>query len=332
MSTADGPAATQPQTLALGKCEQCRDALKVHRFALWYDHPKRKRSCAHLVCGTCRGIMNSWNKPHCPNSKCGKRFYAIQDAICPSTDSLDDFFKFVDVNQTGRVTRDELAVWYTTNFDITQDAAMNMISSNWHCWDVPKSHSFLAGGWFRPKDEGDLDKDEFKAVQEFMGESLKRSLAISSAAASSVPSSSSPAAASSSDPRGTKRSPPRDSESSALTEGVLRNVAQKKAIQSEELQRKLSTNKGREWFDHFDLDKSLKLEKGEIITALLQTFMGSHGMNRETTTSIVENVWDAIDADGGGSVDFDEFQMLREAMVAQLSQDKVNAAVSAGLS
>jgi len=110
----------------------------------------------------------------------------------------------------------------------------------------------------------------------------------------------------------------------------MRNVAQKKLIQSEDLQHKLSNNvdKGREWFNHFDFDKSGELEKGELTTALLQTFMGSHQMTREKITGIVDGVWDAIDTDGSGSVHFDEFQLLREALIAQLSHDRVTKAVA----
>ena len=62
-----------------------------------------------------------------------------------------------------------------------------------------------------------------------------------------------------------------------LTEAVRRNVAQKKQAQSEVLQRKLSNNndKGREWFDHFDFDKSGKLSQEALKSALSQTLVAS---------------------------------------------------------
>jgi len=309
----------QPSSLKPGKCEQCRKPLDSVRFALWYDYAKNRRSCQHIVCGTCRGMMGGWSKQQCPRSGCGKRFYSIQDAVNPGTAATEDFFRFVNYTETGRITKDELAAWYTTNFDMTWDDAMTMIDDNWQFWDVPKNHLFM--GWFRSKDQGDLDKDEFPPVQEFMKDSLARSLALSPVASATA---STPAT---SEPRGTKRCNP---EADALTQGVLRNVAQKKQAQSEELQQKLSNNndKGREWFDHFDFDKSGKLSKEELFSALLQTLMGSHNMTRERITSLVDGLWDAIDYDGGGSVDFDEFQGLREDMMAQLYNEKVTKAAA----
>jgi len=309
----------QPSSLEPGKCEQCRKPLDSVRFSLWYDFAKKRRSCEHIVCGTCRGIMGGWSKQKCPRSGCGKRFYSIQDAASPSNASTEDFFKFVNYTETDRITKDELAAWYTTNFDMTRDDAMIAINGNWQFWDVPKNRSFM--GRFRSTDQGDLDKDEFPPVQEFMKESLARSLALSPVASATA----SPPV--SSEPRGTKRCNP---EADALTQGVLRNVAQKKQAQSEELQQKLSNNndKGREWFDHFDFDKSGELSKEEVRSALLQTLMGSHNITREEITSLVDGIWDAIDTDGGGSVDFDEFQGLREALMAQLSHERVTKAVA----
>jgi len=280
--------------------------------------------------------MGSWRKMHCPNSKCEKRFYVIQDALRPGMASTQDFFKFVNHTQTGRVTKEELADWYITNFGITREGAMNMINSNWQFWDVPKSHSFIKLGWFRSTDQGDLDMDEFPPVQEFMKESLARSLALPTTSpalpvtepcghALAAPSASA-ATLVSEEPRGQKRP---HSEADTLTEGVLCNVAQRKLSQSEELQCKLRNNldKGREWFDHFDFDKTGGLEKGELTTALLQTFSESHQTNCKQITSIVDGIWDAIDTNGSGSVCFDEFQMLREAAVAQLCHENVSKAV-----
>merc|ERR1712073_258738 len=128
-------------------------------------------------------------------------------------------------------------------------------------------------------------------------------------------------------PRGLKRS--RSKIADDLTEGVLRRVAQRKMSDSEELQKLLSSraDKGRGWFDRFDHDRSGELEKRELTTALLQTFLGSHKITREQVTSIVDSIWDAIDTDGSGSVHFDESQTLREAVMAQLGHERVTSAV-----
>jgi len=130
--------------------------------------------------------MGGWRKPHCPNSKCNKRFYAVQDALNPGTASTQGFFKFVNHTESGRITKEELADWYTTNFNMTLDDAMEVISGNWQHWDVPKNHPFLKLGWFRSKDQGDLDMDEFPPVQDFMKESLARSLALKTQASPAV--------------------------------------------------------------------------------------------------------------------------------------------------
>lgn len=276
--------------------------------------------------------MLSWRDQKCPNTSCQKRFWQIQDSLSPDTASTTDFFRFVNHSQTGRVTMKEVADWYTTNFSMTQEDAMSLVNSGWQFWDVPKNHSFLRGGWFRAKDQGNLDEDEFPPVQAFMRESLAQSsvppptTTISTPVAPPSPRRSAVPAAP--EPRGQKRPHP---EAESLTEGVLRSVSQKKLDQSEKFQHMLrdSADKGRKWFDHFDFNKSGQVEKGELTTALLQTFMGSHQMNRESITSIVDEVWDAIDCDGSGSTDFDEFQMLREAVVAQLNHEKVAKAANA---
>jgi len=259
--------------------------------------------------------MCGWPRQECPNSNCKKRFYAVQDAVGPDTASTEDFFNFVNHTRTGRITKEELADWYTTNFIMTREDAMSVVDENWQFWDTPKNHPFLKLGWFRPKDQGDLDKDEFPPVQEFMRESLARSLA-----SAAVPAGGAAASTEPSEPRGQKRPRP-DAED--FTAGVLRSVARRALVESEELQRMLSNNatKGREWFDHFDFNKSGELERSELTTALLQTFVGSHRMTCEGITSIVDGVWDAIDCDGSGSIHFREFQVLREAVMAQLSRD-----------
>mmetsp|Transcript_160061 Transcript_160061/g.292178 ORF Transcript_160061/g.292178 Transcript_160061/m.292178 type:complete len:422 (+) Transcript_160061:84-1349(+) len=414
--------ASQPPSLSPGKCEQCRNLLGADHFALWYDHARMKRSCHHLVCGTCRGAMLSWRSMRCPNSKCAKAFYAVQDVLCPSTSSSEDFFKFINHSQTGRVTKEELADWYTTNFQMTQEDALNMIGSNWHFWDEPKNYSWLKLGFLRSKDQGDLDKDEFPSVQAFMAESLTKSMGLKAAAGAAV---SAPAASSSGgaaavspdtttaipaagqaqnkylvdnsvlragtrglsyrsakeftakvkpeeaapwdsyvdalDPdddewifipakngflpvfvngirvlikcdkaaesKGEKRSQP---EADALIDGVQRHVRRRMLTKAEELQGKLRNthDQGRQWFANFDVDKNGKLEKTELINGMLETFKGSHGIAREQITSIVEGIWDSIDTDANGSIDFNEFQMLREAMVAQLCSEKVAQEVS----
>merc|ERR1719461_755685 len=117
----------QPRLLAPGKCEQCRRPLDDDRFALWFDHASKQRSCEHLVCGTCRGIMCGWRRRECPNSKCGKRFNMIQDAITPDVASAPDFFDFVNHTETGRITKGELCDWYITNFSMSPEDATGMV-------------------------------------------------------------------------------------------------------------------------------------------------------------------------------------------------------------
>jgi Ca2+-binding EF-hand superfamily protein len=258
----------------------------------------------------------------CPNSKCGKRFYSIHEALSPGTACTEDFFKFVNLSATGRITKEELVAYYTTNTSIGEEEAINMIDANWKFWDVPKSHSFWALGFLRPKDQGDLDKDEFVSVQQFMAESL--SLSLAQKAPLSLPEAPEVAPT---EARGKKRPHP---DSDALTAGVLRHVAQKTKSKSEDLQRKLRDNsdKGRAWFDNFDFDKSGKLEKGEVTTALVKTFLGSHQVKREQIVSIIDGIWDMIDSDGSGSIDFEEFQTIREALVAQMNHEIVSKAAA----
>merc|ERR1719277_2946999 len=105
--------------------------------------------------------MSGWRDKRCPNSKCAKRFCSIQDALSPSTASAEDFFKYVNCSQSGRITKDELIAWYSTNFSMPRDDSAKMIDDNWHLWDIPKKHSFFRLGFLRPKDQGDLDLDEF---------------------------------------------------------------------------------------------------------------------------------------------------------------------------
>jgi len=345
-------ATEQPDPLPVGKCEQCHKTFDGTRFSLWYDFSKKRRSCEHLVCGPCRGSMSSWQKPLCPNSACQKRFYSIYESLCPAKASTEDFFLFINYNWTGRITKEELAAWYMANFDIESDDAMAIINGQWHLWDVPKNRSFLQLGWFRPQDQGDLDKEEFKEVQPFLAESLSRSLAAAAAAPAAAPAAAAHATASQPpaevggdvppggsstsgpsesvelDGKGLKR--PRSKDADDFADGMLRRVAQKTLSNSKELQEQLRNNsdRGRSWFDFFDRDKSGELEKNELTTALLQTFLGSHKITREQITSIVESIWDAIDTDGSGSIHFGEFQTIREAVIAQLNHERVTEAVA----
>jgi len=224
-----------------------------------------------------------------------------------------------------------------------------------------KNRSFLQLGWFRSQDQGDLDKEEFKAVQPFLAEFFSRSLAAAAAApaklaaqaevdvpagakASVKPPSevggsalpgglagcSSGGLAESAEPGGKGIKRPRSQVADDFADEMLRRVEQKTLSDSKELQLQLSNHddKGRSWFDFFDRDKNGELEKDELTTALLKTFLGSHKITREQITSIVDSIWDAVDTDGSGSVHFGEFQMLREAIIAQLNHERVTQAVS----
>merc|ERR1719491_1541973 len=175
-------------------------------------------------------MMCGWNNMNCPNANCGKRFYAVQDAIRPGTASLNDFFKFVNHSESGRISKEELVDWYTTNFNLTRENAMSIVDSNWHMWDMPKNHSFWKMGWIRPKDQGDLDMDEFPAVQKFMETSLVKSFAEKHGLPSGVSFGDATAPdADSAESRGHKRNA---SEANTFLEDVVRNVAQRQMTQS----------------------------------------------------------------------------------------------------
>jgi len=312
----------QPARLEPGACESCRKPLDEHRFALWSDHAGGRRSCKHLFCGPCRAAMCGWATKQCPNSRCQKRFVQVQDCPSPGEAPTSDLFRCVNLSASGRVTKGELADWYTTNFSMTEEEALATIDANWERWDVPVRHPWWKLGFLRPKDQGDLDPGEFGPVQEFMAESLRRSLAAPAAAAAGASVAADP-------PRGQKRSPHLGAEE--LAEGLRRRVAQKKEAQAEELQRMLfcKADEGRRFFDTFDHDRSGSIERKELESALLQTFMGSHQMDHGTAASIVDSVWDAVDCDGSGSISFQEFQLLRDALVAQLRHERAARPASA---
>jgi len=266
--------------------------------------------------------MTGWKggmftNPKCPNGKCEATFKGLREAVDPRTSSVTDVFNFVNRSGSGRVTKDELAEWYTANFQISRDSAARVINDNWESWDVPRSRSFFRLGFMRSKDQGDLDKDEFEKTQEYMKKAyapiVSATVYATGVAAADVSGSSAQGL-----PQGQKRS-------QEFLEGFQRNVQGKKLTTSEELQKKLrdSNARGRAWFDEFDRDGNGQLDKKELITALLQTFMGSYNMTRDVITETVNHIWEAIDTDGGGSVCFDEFQPLRESLVAQMNQDQL---------
>jgi len=266
--------------------------------------------------------MTGWSTKQCPDSACRKKFCDIEEAVDPRTGSLEGMFQFVNRSGRGRITKEELVDWYTTNFEISRVDATKLIDDNWHAWDVPKARRWL--GFFRSHDQGDLDKEEFQRVQEFMKETFE----ISQAASSRNPITTTAALATNPDgvepPHSRKRC---STETAELLNGIERNVQQRKQTRSEDLQRKLRDNSGRSWFDEFDRNSNGELEREELVTAMLQTVMGSHTITRAVISEIVETIWEAIDTDGSGSVGFDEFQLLREALVVQLDRDKVSNAV-----
>jgi Ca2+-binding EF-hand superfamily protein len=272
--------------------------------------------------------MLGWRNLQCPNGNCEKRFNSIQDALNPSTASTENFFKFVNHTQSCRITKEELVDWFITNFIITRPSAMQLIDANWHLWDKPKNHSFFKLGWLRSKDQGDLDLDEFSPVHDFLREFFEKSLGTMASASTPATTTSTHTFAASElhgeQVTSMRTGQKRVASAEMLAQELRRNVSQRKLIQAEELQRMLSDNldMGRTWFDHFDFDKSGELEKSELITALLQTLIGSHQITRDEVTSIVDSVWDGIDTNANGGVEFKEFQMLREALLAQLYHDK----------
>jgi Ca2+-binding EF-hand superfamily protein len=230
-------------------------------------------------------------------------------------------FAFVNYknHRSARVTKEELADWYTTNFAISAEEAMLVINENWQAWDVPKRRGILHLGFLRSFDLGDLDQEEFKKVQQFMKSAYR-----------SVTSGTMPEEVVDSTGEAPSNVDSQKRKHDDYFERVQRDVRQRKISSSQELQQMLrdTSTRGRGWFEQFDIDKSGRLEKNELVNSLLQTFLGSHHVTRDAITSIVDGIWDAIDVDGSSCVSFDEFQMLREALVAQMNQERLKKAVA----
>lgn len=301
-ATADQPVVVPGHALPVGKCEMCMNPFQAARFALYYDRTKHKRSCKHLVCGHCRCSMQGASTKCCPNSACNKRFYELQEVVDPHTGSLEDFFIFVNLSCSGRITKDELADWYTTNFRISHFLAMAVINDSWQTWDEPKNRAWL--GFMRSSEHGDLDKEEFPAVREFMKKAFKQRQAVVAA----TPTTSNALATSSATGEPPQKRPRPDSDERSQNSQL--NMCRK----SEELKQKLCNDDGREWFEEVDSNKNGKLEKKELTNAVIDTSMG----NRADITGMIESFWPLIDKDDSGSVEFEEFKKLREALLLQM--------------
>jgi hypothetical protein len=266
---------------------------------------------------------------------CKEEFVDIEEAVDPDTGSAEDLFKYVNLSGSGRITKDELVDWFTEEFDISHVDASSCVNANWNAWDEPKRKQWF--GFIRPLDQGDLDLEEFQTVKLFMSEVFKASQAASqgtSAIGASASSGADAVAIAAAAPRPESPLPEPRGQKRPIPEPAFqtfeRQTKQKSLARSKDRQQKLRDNDGRAWFDEFDCDKNGSLSRSELIKAFVETVTGTHNITSATITGIVDSIWSTIDTDDSGSVDFDEFQMLRESFVAQLDQDAVNAVAEVG--
>jgi Ca2+-binding EF-hand superfamily protein len=79
---------------------------------------------------------------------------------------------------------------------------------------------------------------------------------------------------------------------------------------------------GRSWFNFFDKNGDDELSGTELLDAVLLTLKGTHPITREGVAEHLENVFGLVDKDGNGSMNFSEFQQIREWMIAMLNHDR----------
>jgi len=62
------------------------------------------------------------------------------------------------------------------------------------------------------------------------------------------------------------------------------------------------------WFQYWDEDNSLSLEKEELVRALVHTFeLGQHYDRLQAMRETIDMMWPMFDTDGSGSIEMDEF-------------------------
>ena len=77
------------------------------------------------------------------------------------------------------------------------------------------------------------------------------------------------------------------------------------------------------WFEYWDEDGSMSLEKGEIVRALIKTFRLTNGPDlARNIADTLDSIWCIFDTDGSGSIEMDEFLTpdgLCDSILASLS-------------
>lgn len=68
------------------------------------------------------------------------------------------------------------------------------------------------------------------------------------------------------------------------------------------------TRQSREWFQYWDEDGSMSLERDEIARALIKTFRMTYGpILMGEISQTLDAIWGIFDQDGSGSIEIDEF-------------------------
>lgn len=306
------PAPESPVMLQVGRCACCyeyMDARKgmkclVDKYGLPVCHHK---FCVSLECRKAleerKSAMLSSGKG-CPGclEKAGTsefRSFAQLSTVVLPTDDAKGFFESINLSQTGSITKDEVAGFISSYFEVTFAAAMNMVTKKWPHWDTNQRSVLRRGfGLFNPTD-GKLDKVEFETARAYLAD-LVQNIKVPYQA-----------------DVGLKRSLVDDVPSQQFE---VRNVRQRvldfQSNMQSDLLLNLLRNAAATWFEKYDTDGSGTISKNELKDALAATLAGK--LSEDATKSVVEGLWDSIDTDASTQLNFKEFMNFREVLLGNI--------------